>query len=411
MLFRSAVLSVLVAFANGFGPLARRNIGRPCPTPSHQKTAVLPAVKSPIFQQRSRQHDDDESRYRKSPPGFRNVLDRFDTIKSAGLEGVKVAGLFQKLKDLHNPKTYLGLALLAGLRYKWCFRSPYFWFAVGFCIKWYRARYVFKIPVWDRQPNWNNIITSKEQEKDLKAFTCKKCGSTLFIAKTREFFFEGDTGIGGLGCFSCGAKGKENFTMDRDRIVEDVGDMDDYFDYERPLDFVSRAERRKILKETGGDEEAANQLLIERSGGGSASTTETAEDSSKPATNGETEESVSLDSNDEDVVDVVSDDDTSIETDANDEEDPEDPMGQAATDVSEADDSSEEDDSLPKSEDATIADDGGVDVVEPDSSEAAPAEDPPKDVVESKPVAETDKAKPAQPVQDDDLDALGMDDL
>jgi hypothetical protein len=28
-------------------------------------------------------------------------------------------------------------------------------------------------------------------------------------------------GIGGLGCFSCGAKGKENFVMDRDRIVED----------------------------------------------------------------------------------------------------------------------------------------------------------------------------------------------
>ena len=93
------------------------------------------------------------------------------------------------------------------------------------------------------------------------------CGSTLFIAKTREFFFEGDTGIGGLGCFSCGAKGKENFIMDRERIVEDVGDMDDYFDYEQPLDFVSRAERRNLLKETGGDEEAANQLLIERSGG------------------------------------------------------------------------------------------------------------------------------------------------
>ena len=429
MLFRSAVLSALVAFANGFGPLARRYNGRPCPTPSHPKTVVLPAVNSLIFQQRSRQHDDDdgENRNRKSLHGFRNVLDRFDTIKSAGLEDVKVAGLFQKLKELHNPKTYLGLALLAGLRYKWCFRSPYFWFAVGFCIKWYRARYVFKIPVWDRQPNWNNIITSKEQEKDLKAFTCKKCGSTLFIAKTREFFFEGDTGIGGLGCFSCGAKGKENFTMDRDRIVEDVGDMDDYFDYERPLDFVSRAERRKILKETGGDEEAANQLLIERSGG-SASTTETAEGSSKTAPNGEAGESPSLDSNDENIVDVESEDDARINTDGNDGEDPEEPMGQAATDISEAEGTSEEDDSPPKSEEATIADGVVVDVVKPetaeagslpidddgsaeDSSEAVPAEDPPKDVVESQPVAETDKAKSAQPVQDDDLDALGMDDL
>jgi hypothetical protein len=99
------------------------------------------------------------------------------------------------------------IALCFALRVKWLIQNPYFLFAVAFCIKWYRARYVFKIPVWDRQPNWNNIITSREQEKDLKAFTCKKCGSTLFIAKTREFFFEGSTGIGGLGCFTCGAKG------------------------------------------------------------------------------------------------------------------------------------------------------------------------------------------------------------
>jgi hypothetical protein len=97
----------------------------------------------------------------------------------------------------------------------------------------------------------------------------------LFIAKTREFFFEGNTGIGGLGCFSCGAKGKENFIMDRDRILEDVADMDDYFEYERPLDFVSAAERRKILKDAGGDEDKANELLLER-GDGDAASSETA---------------------------------------------------------------------------------------------------------------------------------------
>jgi hypothetical protein len=177
------------------------------------------------------------------------------------------SGLFGTVKKLHNPILYFLLGIAAGFRYDWCFKSPVYWFAIGFTIKWYRARYVFKIPVWDRQPNWNNIITSKEQEKDLKAFTCKKCGSTIFIAKTREFFFEGNTGIGGLGCFSCGARGKENFTMDRDRIVEDVGDMDDYFEYERPLDFISRAERRKLLKEAQGDEDKANLLLLERTTG------------------------------------------------------------------------------------------------------------------------------------------------
>ena len=172
-----------------------------------------------------------------------------------------MAGLFSKI---HGPITYLALGLLVGLKNRWCFRNPYYWFAMAFCVKWYRARYVFKIPVWDRQPNWNNVITSKEQEKDLKAFTCKKCGSTIFIAKSREFFFEGSTGIGGLGCFTCGAKGAENFVMDRDRIVEDVADMDDYFEYERPLDFVSAAERRKVMKEAGGDEEKANEILIAR---------------------------------------------------------------------------------------------------------------------------------------------------
>jgi len=51
--------------------------------------------------------------------------------------------------------------------------------------------------------------------------------------------------------------------MDRDRIVEDVGE-DDYFDYERPLDFVTRAERRAAIKEAQGDEEKANQMLVEQ---------------------------------------------------------------------------------------------------------------------------------------------------
>lgn len=106
------------------------------------------------------------------------------------------------------------------------------------------------------------VITSKEQEKDLRAYTCKKCQSTLFIAKNREWFFEGDAGLAGLGCYSCGAKGKDNFIMDRDRIVEDVADIDDYFDYERPLDFVSAAERRALLKKAKGNEVLANEMLL-----------------------------------------------------------------------------------------------------------------------------------------------------
>jgi hypothetical protein len=233
---------------------------------------------------------------------------RFDTIQSV-LQSEKyqntneialpvmmagIGGLFGPIKKLHNPIVYFVLGILAGFRYDWCFKSPVYWFAIGFTIKWYRARYVFKIPVWDRQPNWNNIITNKEQEKDLRAFTCTSCGSTIFIAKTREFFFEGNTGIGGLGCFSCGAKGKDNFIMDRDRIVEDVGDMDDYFEYERPLDFVSRAERRKLVKEAQGDENRANQLLLERTTGISTTSTSSSSSSSSSSSPTDTADVVSI---------------------------------------------------------------------------------------------------------------------
>ncbi len=257
MRFSSLALALVVGYVDGFqSPLPVRHSSV---SPKAISQHIL--VASPLFAYRR-----DENNQPTKRSMLKRVLDRFDTIEAAGLEDVKVAGIVDRIKSLHNPKTYLLLSLLAGLRWQWCFRSPYYWFGVAFCVKWYRARYVFKIPVWDRQPNWNNIITSKDQEKDLKAFTCKKCGSTLFIAKTREFFFEGDTGIGGLGCFACGAKGKENFVMDRDRIVEDVADLDDYFEYERPLDFVSRAERRALMKEAGGDENKANELLLARSG-------------------------------------------------------------------------------------------------------------------------------------------------
>ena len=108
------------------------------------------------------------------------------------------------------------------------------------------------------------VVTTKEQEDALRAYTCKNCGATLFIARNREWFFEGGTGLSGLGCYACGAKGKENFTMDRERIVDEVGDEDDYFAYERPLDFVTAAERKALLKATEGDEEAANQLLVDQ---------------------------------------------------------------------------------------------------------------------------------------------------
>ena len=263
---------------------------------SFSPVQILSSRKPPRTQQMAASHlfkaphsNHDHSNNNQNRPAaqalFRQLRHRiFNTAQTAGYDNALTSGLFgpvKKLKRAYDPITFMVLLFLAALRWNWCFYNPFYWFVFGFCIKWYRARYVFKIPVWDRQPNWNNIITSKEQEKDLKAFTCKNCGSTLFVAKTREFFFEGDTGIGGLGCFSCGAKGKDNFIMDRERIVEDVADMDDYFEYERPLDFVSRAERRQLLKETAGNEDAANQLLVDRAAATDTTTATTASEEVK----------------------------------------------------------------------------------------------------------------------------------
>jgi hypothetical protein len=285
MMLRLLALALSLSLSDGFN--AAVPLSRQARAFSPSPKVGTPAQSSPLFQtqrlQVVRKDDLDIQDDEQSPSLLRRVLNRFDTVEAAGLEDAKLSGLslssvVKRITSLHNPITYIVLVLAAGCRWQWCFRSPFYWLAFAFTVKWYRARYVFKIPVWDRQPNWNNVITSKDQEKDLKAFTCKNCGSTLFIAKTREFFFEGDTGIGGLGCFSCGIKGKENFIQDRDRIVEDVADIDDYFEYERPLDFVSAAERRKLLKESGGDEAQANKLLATKGA------TDAAEE---PAINGE----------------------------------------------------------------------------------------------------------------------------
>lgn len=300
-----------------------------------------------------------------------------DTLESAGIPDAKTAGLFGVVKKVHDPKAYLLLLAIAGFRWDWCFRSIYYWFVVGFCVKWYRARYVFKIPVWDRQPNWNNVITSKEQEKDLKAYTCKNCGSTIFIAKTREFFFEGSTGIGGLGCFSCGAKGKDNFVMDRDRIVEDVADEDDYFDYETPLDFVSRAERRKLMKAAKGDEELAAKLLVERNN----------------AEAGITEETPAEPQAEEEVVDA--------EVEAPSEEPEEEPENEEVASIEEEEE--------PEAESTADEEPEVSDKVEPVAQEEPVKEAPPKKAPSPKPAPKAPAPKPApSEASDDDFDVLGI---
>lgn len=102
------------------------------------------------------------------------------------------------------------------------------------------------------------VVTSPEQEKELHAYQCKNCGSTIFIARHREWFFKG----GNTECTNCGATGKDNFVDIRGEVIDEVDD--DYFDYPSPLDYVSAAEKRRLVKEAGGDEELAKKIAIEK---------------------------------------------------------------------------------------------------------------------------------------------------
>ena len=101
------------------------------------------------------------------------------------------------------------------------------------------------------------MITSKEDEEkaNLEAMTCNSCGSTIFIAKGRKWFQMPK----GYTCYCCGASGEDAFTNTREDLLEEIDD--DYFDYEKPLDFVTAAERKKLMKQAGGDEAKANELL------------------------------------------------------------------------------------------------------------------------------------------------------
>lgn len=172
----------------------------------------------------------------------RSILRRCDTFRAAGLD------------DPSNPP------LVAGGK------TNFMLFCLAFGYKCYRSIFINKMAVWERQPQWNTVMTSREMEikANLKTMTCKTCGTTIFIAKGRKWFQMPK----GYECYGCGTVGDDNFVNVRDELLDEI--EDDYFDYEKPLDFVTAAERRSLMKEAGGDESKANALLQ----GGSAEVTE-----------------------------------------------------------------------------------------------------------------------------------------
>jgi len=172
---------------------------------------------------------------------LKNAWKRMDTLEASGLK-----------KEYSNTPP-----LTSGILKLWFYG---FVGIIGF--RWYRAKYINKLGFWEKQPQWNMMVTSKEQDDALRAYTCQNCGSTMFIARNREAFFEGAVGLGGKGCFTCGSKGVDNFVMNRKEIMEELDDST-FDELEQPLDFVSEAERQGLLDLVDGNEDAANELLKE----------------------------------------------------------------------------------------------------------------------------------------------------
>ena len=191
----------------------------------------------------------------------RDLLRRSDTLRIAGFynnQGVH--------DGLMNSETFVDSRhpLLSGLK------TGLIIFAIAVGMKFYRAFFVNKLSVWERQPAWGSVITSSEDEEksNLEAMTCNNCGSTLFIAKGRKWFqFPTD-----YECYACGAKGVDNFTNTRKEIKETFDDDD--FEYQNPLDLISSSEKRKLMKLAGGDEVKAALLLKQQGRGDEIKTTD-----------------------------------------------------------------------------------------------------------------------------------------
>jgi len=122
-----------------------------------------------------------------------------------------------------------------------------------FCTKCYSIR-KGQSKLNEFQPTWGHVVTSKEDEKSLHAYTCKKCRATIFIAKGREWRFFNDF----VQCTNCGARGKDNFYDRRSEIVDEVDDGQ--FVYESIVNYkLSKREQKKIMEEQErlAEEEAA----------------------------------------------------------------------------------------------------------------------------------------------------------
>mmetsp|Transcript_25454 Transcript_25454/g.29353 ORF Transcript_25454/g.29353 Transcript_25454/m.29353 type:complete len:340 (+) Transcript_25454:124-1143(+) len=96
----------------------------------------------------------------------------------------------------------------------------------------------------EAQPNWGFVITDKKQEAALNAWTCKRCGTTFFIARRREWRFMNVA----TRCHTCGAQGKKSFYDRRQEIQDEEGDA--VYKYESPKNYkMSKEDRNALIAE------------------------------------------------------------------------------------------------------------------------------------------------------------------
>jgi len=95
------------------------------------------------------------SDYERSPPWKRisTIMSRFSGVKTGSLQKgseEKAPSLFGKIRRLYGPIFFFFATISVALRHNKLFGNPGYLCWLLFTVKWYRARYVFKIPVWDR---------------------------------------------------------------------------------------------------------------------------------------------------------------------------------------------------------------------------------------------------------------------
>lgn len=174
----------------------------------------------------------------------KNIVSRLaDTMTPAGFES-----------DKNNLLDNKSIPLASFIFGNYSGKRVFFTLAFLLFFRWYRAKFILKQKFTDRMPSWGHIITMKDQEEVLHAWTCKECGTTMFIAMGREFRFFNRW----VECYNCGAKGQENFFDRRADVVAKNDDKD--YKYENPMEYLTEKERKKVQKQMA--KEGATEVEI-----------------------------------------------------------------------------------------------------------------------------------------------------